>query len=141
VTAGASLEEAFGREHERTYGHRAGADEPVEIVSLRVVGQGLTDRPRVPARPATEPGAPDRAAGPDAGSRADRAASRDGATASRRVYFGPPAGWIDTPVLSRGDLATPREGPAVIEEYDAKCVVPPGARAALDAWGNIVMEV
>ena len=42
--------EAFGREHERTYGHRAGADEPVEIVSLRVVGQGLSDRPRVPDR-------------------------------------------------------------------------------------------
>ena len=44
----AGIEEAFGREHERTYGHRAGPDEPVEIVSLRVVGLGLPDRPRVP---------------------------------------------------------------------------------------------
>src|SRR5207249_1506865 len=44
----AGLDEAFGREHERTYGHRAGPDEPVEIVSLRVVGQGIPDRPRVP---------------------------------------------------------------------------------------------
>src|SRR5215467_6520537 len=44
----AELDEAFGREHERTYGHRAGPDEPVEIVSLRVVGQGIPDRPRVP---------------------------------------------------------------------------------------------
>jgi N-methylhydantoinase A len=59
----------------------------------------------------------------------------------RRVYFGPQAGWIATPILSRGDLATPREGPAVIEEYDATCVVPPGARAGLDAWGNIVMDL
>ena len=50
VTPNVTLEEAFGREHERTYGHRAGADEPVEIVSLRVVGQGLSDRPRVPDR-------------------------------------------------------------------------------------------
>ena len=32
----AELEEAFGREHERTYGHRAGLDEPVELVSLQV---------------------------------------------------------------------------------------------------------
>jgi N-methylhydantoinase A len=31
----AELEEAFGQEHERTYGHRAGPDEPVEIVTLR----------------------------------------------------------------------------------------------------------
>ena len=44
----AALAEAFGQEHERTYGHRAGADEPVEIVSLRVVGPGVSDRPRVP---------------------------------------------------------------------------------------------
>ena len=29
----AALEEAFGREHECTYGHRAGPDEPVEIVN------------------------------------------------------------------------------------------------------------
>jgi len=46
-----------------------------------------------------------------------------------------------TPVLTRGDLEKPREGPAIIEEYDATCVVPPGARAALDGSGNIVMEV
>ncbi len=51
VTDGVSLEEAFGREHERTYGHRAGVDEPVEIVSLRVVGRGLSERPRVVVRP------------------------------------------------------------------------------------------
>ena len=57
------------------------------------------------------------------------------------MYFGPQAGWIVTPILSRGDLATPRPGPAVIEEYDATCVVPPGTRAGLDASGNIVMEV
>jgi N-methylhydantoinase A len=46
-----------------------------------------------------------------------------------------------TPILTRGDLGTPRDGPAIIEEYDATCVVPPGARAALDRSGNIVMEV
>jgi len=46
-----------------------------------------------------------------------------------------------TPVLARGDLATPREGPAIVEEYDATCVVPPGARAGLDVSGNIVMEL
>ena len=61
--------------------------------------------------------------------------------ASRRVYFGPQAGWIVTPILTRGDLATPRPGPAIVEEYDATCVVPQGARAWLDAYGNIVMEV
>jgi len=28
-----------------------------------------------------------------------------------------------------------------VEEYDATCVVPPGARAALDAHGNIVIDL
>ena len=29
----------------------------------------------------------------------------------------------------------------IIEEYDATCVVPPGATAELDAGGNIVIEL
>jgi N-methylhydantoinase A len=119
----AGIAEAFGREHERTYGHRAGDDEPVEIVSLRVVGLGIPDGPRVPDT-----------------LRVDRAgAGRAGGT--RRVYFGPDLGWRDTPILDRPDLATPREGPAIVEEYDATCMIPPGARAALDRDGNIVIEL
>ena len=39
----AALETAFAEEHERTYGHRAGPDEPVELVSIQVVGLGLRD--------------------------------------------------------------------------------------------------
>jgi N-methylhydantoinase A len=43
--------------------------------------------------------------------------------------------------LSRADLATGRPGPCIIEEYDATCVVPPGAEAVLDRWDNIVMTL
>jgi N-methylhydantoinase A len=32
-------------------------------------------------------------------------------------------------------------GPLIVEEYDATCVVPPGARASLDAASNIVIEL
>src|SRR6185312_4901540 len=42
----AALEADFGAEHERTYGHRAGVQEPVELVSLEVIGTGIPDRPR-----------------------------------------------------------------------------------------------
>jgi N-methylhydantoinase A len=129
----ADLDEAFGREHERTYGHRAGPEEPVEIVSVRVVGQGIPARPRMPEA-----------------LRVDRTGSgRSGG--SRRVYFGPDLGWRDTPILDRPGLpvgastrGAPRpwvDGPCIVEEYDATCVVPPGARAALDAHGNIVIEL
>jgi N-methylhydantoinase A len=57
------------------------------------------------------------------------------------VYFGPEAGWRETPIIDRPDLATLREGPAIVEEYDATCVIPPGARASLDAHGNMVIEL
>jgi N-methylhydantoinase A len=29
----------------------------------------------------------------------------------------------------------------IIEDYDATCVVPPGAKAELDAGGNILIEL
>jgi N-methylhydantoinase A len=117
------LIEAFGQEHERTYGHRAGPEEPVEIVNIQVVGQGIAERSRVPdrlssARPGDDSGLP-----------------------PRQAYFGPQVGWLDTPVLHRADLATAHQGPCIIEEYDATCVVPPTAKAALDAHGNIIIDL
>jgi N-methylhydantoinase A len=117
------IAEAFGREHERTYGHRAGEHEPVEIVSLRVVGLGVPDRPRVP-----EP------------IRMDRTGPGHGGGA-RRVYFGPELGWRETPIIARADLGTAHDGPCIVEEYDATCVVPPDSRASLDPYGNILISL
>jgi N-methylhydantoinase A len=119
----AEIEEAFGREHERTYGHRAGPDEPVELVTLRLVAQGIPKRSRVPDRVSS-----------------DRDLSAE-AGGTREVYFGREHGRLATPILRRADLATPRVGPCIVEEYDATCVVPPDAGAHLDDYGNIVIEV
>ncbi len=116
----AGLEEAFGREHEKTYGHRAGPDEPVELVTIQVVGQGIR----------TGPGVPERV-------RASRA--EPAPTAPRQAYFGAQAGWLQTPVLRRSDLSSPRAGPLIVEEYDATCLVPPGWQASLDAGANILL--
>jgi N-methylhydantoinase A len=44
-------------------------------------------------------------------------------------------------VLDRADLVHPRVGPLIVEEYDATCLVPPGARASLDRNGNIAIDV
>jgi N-methylhydantoinase A len=116
----AHLEEAFGQEHERTYGHRAGADEPVELVAIQLVGSGLREGGGVPQQVRS--------------SRPEPAAQ-----ASRPAYFGDQHGWLKTPVLSRADLASGRSGPLIVEEYDATCVVPPDARAERDGAGNIVI--
>ena len=79
-----ALADSFGREHERTCGHRAGAGEPVELATAQVPGRALSERPRVPegvtlAGGEVEPG-------------------------SRRAYYGRQLGWLDTPVVARAAL-------------------------------------
>jgi len=59
----------------------------------------------------------------------------------RRAYFGTEHGWIETPIIRRADLATSQAGPLIVEEYDATCVIPPGATAEIDVGGNIVIEL
>ncbi|KAF0104155.1 MAG: N-methylhydantoinase A [Rhodospirillaceae bacterium] len=117
------LEEAFGQEHERTYGHRAGPDEPVELVAIQLVGAGLREGSSVPrnVRPSR--------------------VEVKGQQTSRRAWFGDKHGWRDTPVVSRADLADAMNGPLIIDEYDTTCVVPPGARAERDGAGNIVITL
>jgi N-methylhydantoinase A len=44
-------------------------------------------------------------------------------------------------VVTRAALATPRDGPCIVEEYDATCIIPPGARASLDAMGSILITL
>jgi N-methylhydantoinase A len=117
-----ALEEAFGAEHERTYGHRAGAEEPVELVSLEVIGRGIPDTPRAASAAAANL-APDIAI----------------ANPSRRAYFGPAQGWLEARIVNRSALKSPHAGPCIVEEYDATCLVPPGWTARLDGHGNIVM--
>jgi N-methylhydantoinase A len=117
----AQLEDAFGEEHERTYGHRAGPNEPVELVSLNLTASGELDTLR--------------AGGADLAPATEAASERD-------AYFGPEHGWMATPVISRAHLVgRDWHGPLVIEEYDCTCVVPPGMTASLDALGNIAIDV
>ena len=117
----ARLEEAFGREHEQVYGHRAGPEEPVELVNIQVVGRGLREGSGVP----------------DA-VRASRAAPQP--PPPRRAFFGARHGWLETPVVARASLVRPAAGPLIVEEYDATTLVRPGWRASLDAGGNIVID-
>jgi N-methylhydantoinase A len=123
MAALAAIEEEFGVEHERTYGHRAGADEPVELVSLEVIGRGIPATPRA-ASAAAASLAPDIAI----------------AMPTRRAYFGPQQGWQEARIVNRSALATPHPGPCIVEEYDATCLVPPGWTAQLDEFGNIAMS-
>jgi N-methylhydantoinase A len=114
-----TLEQAFDKEHEKTYGHHAGAREEYIFVNFRVIGRIR----RTSVFPK---------------------ALRNGTsqTRRRRAYFGSKSGWHDTPVISRWDLsAKASKGPFLIDEYDTTTVVPPDCLASLDGNGNIYIKL
>lgn len=117
----AEVREAFGQAHFASYGYRSD-NEPVQIVALKLVGQGLSEVPRVPAQ-------------------VSRDRENKILNGRRRAYFGPELGWVDTPVTSRKGLSQQAvKGPLIIEEYDTTTVVRPGWAARLDGWNNIIIE-
>ncbi len=116
----ARLPEAFAREHARLYGFRGPVGEPVELMGLTLLARGIPEQARLPGRipPASLP-----------------------VPNTRSAWF-ESTGWVDVPVLDRAALTqTARPGPLIIQEYDATCLVPPGASAHLDAFGNIRIMV
>ncbi len=114
---------AFHAEHERTYGHCSIGD-PVDLINAKVIGRESRTAHRRLDRDAVL------AAG----------ISAVVARPPRRAYFGARWGHIETPILSRAEIAAGITGPAIIEEFDATCVIPPEATARLDAHGNIEIE-
>ena len=116
-----SLAEAFAVAHENTFGYRSD-EEGLQFVALKVVGQGVSERPRLPDRISLN--------------RENRSPA-----ATRQAYFGPDHGWIETPVIDRVELdARGRSGPLIVEEYDNTTVVRPGWTARIGSWNNILLS-
>ena len=117
----AALASAFDDIYEQTFGHRSDT-EPHHFVTVKVIGRGLADAPRVPDRISRT---------------REVFAERD----QRQAYFGSDHGWRTTPVMARRDLTDELlAGPLIIEEYDTTTVVGPGWSARRDDWNNIVLE-
>jgi len=116
----------FHDEHRRTYGHGSNAD-PVDIVSIRIYARVETEGLRFDYETLL---------------RRPQANGKQSFNATRRAFFGRDTGFVDTPVISRDALDESwRAGPFIVEEYDSTCVIPPDARARLDALGNIDIEL
>ncbi len=112
------IAQAFRDTYEERYGQLD--DGPVEIVSFRVVGIGLSDRAELPEV------------------KVDGALG-DAEIARRPVIFDGDA--RETPIYSRDRLptGTPLEGPAIVEEDGATTVVPPGFTARQDRYGIMTL--
>jgi len=115
--------DAFHREHQREYAYSR-PEQPVEVYGLRVTGVGRVDKPELP--------------------RYTRNGNLDGAVkGARPVYFEEAGGFTPTTVYDRDALAPGASfrGPAVVEQMDSTVVVPPGVRATVDDYRNIILVV
>jgi N-methylhydantoinase A len=114
--------EAFHRAHEQRYGF-CDRSKPVQIVNLRL-------RMTEPAEPYTPPRSE-----PIPGD------GRAALYAERPIYFDGTflrSGIYRREGLVPGDTV---DGPAMITEYTSATVLPPGCRATVDAFGNLVIAV
>ncbi|MDP7652103.1 MAG: hydantoinase/oxoprolinase family protein [Rhodospirillales bacterium] len=111
----------FDALHQETFGYASPAEDR-QFVMVKVVGRGITEGDRVP----------------EAIRRADKSAPSPPA---RQTYFGPPGGWVTTPVSGRDEVgAEPVAGPWIIEEFDGTVVVAPGWTMRRDTWSNLILD-
>jgi N-methylhydantoinase A len=114
----------FDDVHARIHGHAA-KEKSVEVVSYR-----LRVRVSVPKfSPQPQPAIP--AASP----------SLEAVKGTRRVFFAPQKP-TETPIYDRDRLGVGASfaGPAIVEQFDATSVVPPGWHASVDRFGNLILE-
>ncbi|MBI3157570.1 MAG: hydantoinase/oxoprolinase family protein [Burkholderiales bacterium] len=116
----------FDARHERLYGYcLRDVDAAVELINLRLAAAGITDKPR--ARRERHAG------GTFAAARIGR----------RAVYLGPRRGFRPVAVFDGEQLhhGQSQSGPAIIELPDTSIVVPPAARASVDALGHFWIDL
>jgi N-methylhydantoinase A len=113
-----AIEDAFHRQHLGAYGH-ANREAMIELVNARLTAYGLVPKPA-----------------------AERYAAA-GATLEAALVERRPVWWEgrahDCPVWDRDRLPERAvlDGPAIVEEFGATTVVPPGWRGLMDEHGNL----
>jgi N-methylhydantoinase A len=122
VPAGPGMLATFHDAHRKRYGH-ADKNRRVEVVNVRVRMVAASEAIDFPKRP---PGT---------------AGSQHAILKKKKVMFDDE--WMETPVLDRS-LLSPRNtfaGPAIVHEYSATTVVPPGCQARVDLFSNLILEL
>ena len=125
-----NLEKDFEREHHRRYGY-AHPKRDLELVTLRL--RAIVKSPPLNATTAH--------VGTGAFARLDRAKRDSLSTPKAPVLFDGKK--LSTAIYSRESLQPGKtySGPAIITEYSATTVVPPGKRFHLDPAGNLIVTI
>ena len=109
----------FHERHRATYGH-ADPGGQIELVNVRLTARGVVDKPSP--------------------RRAPRAGAEGRASGARAAWFGGRELRVD--VYERDELpsGTSLRGPAIVEEFGATTVVPPGWGMTMDDLGDLLLE-
>ena len=120
----AAAREKFDERHAQIHGHAA-KERPVEVVSYRL-------RVRVTV-PKYQPQ-------PEAASSTPRTTA-DAVKGTRKVHFGGKNA-TEAAIYERDclDVAAIVTGPAIVEQFDATTVIPPGWRGRVDGYRNLILE-
>ena len=121
VPAGTDMLEQFHEAHRKRYGH-ADESKRVEVVNVRVRIVSASDPINLPHKLPGTPGS-------------DHAVLK-----KKKVMFANE--WMETPVLDRKLLSPGNTfiGPAIVHEYSATTVVPPGYKVRVDLFSNLTIE-
>ncbi|MBW1980616.1 MAG: hydantoinase/oxoprolinase family protein [Deltaproteobacteria bacterium] len=115
--------EGFHSLHEKTYGYRY-EDRLVEIVNIRLRARGVPAKPKLQRVKKVHEQPPE--------------AARLG---ERKVVFEQKV--YETQIMARDRLLGGNRipGPAILVEYSSTIVIPPFAEAAVDEYGNLLIEI
>lgn len=120
-----AIVQRFLEAHEREFGYTIPSEYvTVELVTARVTATGPAPKGRFPRYPA-------------------RGTAKEAFKGTRPVYFAEARGFKKTPIYDRERLrrGAKLEGPAIVEQSDSTTVLPPGTRAVVDTFLNLIVDL
>jgi len=118
-----ALIESYNATHEKEFGYSMPRDKvEVEIGHVRLIAEGPIEKPQLKRRPE---------------------GASTGTPRTGQVYFSSAGDWVPTKIYDRERLGVGMsvEGPAVIEQFDSTCLIPPGATATVDEYESLLVHV
>ncbi|MBP1920697.1 hydantoinase/oxoprolinase family protein [Youngiibacter multivorans] len=115
------LIEGFHEEHNNSYGY-FDRNKNIQLVNYRLGAIGIIDKPTIPG--------------------SDKLVHDDvPVTELRQVRYEGSREFIETRIIQRDSIkrGTAVYGPAIIEQMDSTCVIPPGWKAYNDRYGNLIV--
>ena len=115
------LRDAFNAAYALRYGYSS-PNEPIEATTWKLTASGSGPTVTLP-----------RCSGAAAASQKGR----------RKAYFPEAGGYVETPIYDREALGhdVVLEGPCIVEERESTTVLPPGTRAVVDEYANLIVEL